>query len=47
LRIRYIAGSDDSLDFQEICNLRKEPTSEKSPRIENTACLKISASVNN
>jgi transposase len=33
LRIRYIAGSDDGLDFQEICNLQKEPTSEKSPWI--------------
>jgi hypothetical protein len=26
----YIAGSDDGLDFQPICGLQKEPTSEKS-----------------
>jgi hypothetical protein len=28
--------SDDGFDFQAICILQKEPTSEKSQRIENT-----------
>jgi hypothetical protein len=41
----HIPGSDDGLDFQAICRLEKEPTSEKSQWIENTAFWKITASV--
>jgi hypothetical protein len=33
----YIPGSNDGLDFHTICGLQKEPTSEKSRWIENTA----------
>jgi hypothetical protein len=36
----YIPISDDGLDFQAICSLQKELTSEKSQWIENAA-LKI------
>ena len=31
----HIPGSDDGFDSQAICILQKEPTSEKSQRIEN------------
>src|ERR1700735_1561307 len=37
--------SDDGLDFQAICRLYKEPTSEKSHWIENAAFWKITALV--